>query len=228
MDQLLIALDVDSAARAMALTDQLRDVAGGFKIGSRLFTAEGPAIVRRVAESGARVFLDLKYHDIPNTVAGAVRAAADLGVWMLTVHTAGGADMLRAAKEAADAGPRIVGVTVLTSLDEAALRRLGISRGVAAHVDELAGLAQEAGIDGVVASPLEIERIRGRCGGTFTVVTPGIRNPSGDAPDDQRRTLSAADAIRAGADYLVVGRPIIAAPDPRAAAAQIAKQITQA
>ena len=228
MDQLLIALDVDSAARAMALTDQLRDVAGGFKIGSRLFTAEGPAIVRRVAESGARVFLDLKYHDIPNTVAGAVRAAADLGVWMLTVHTAGGADMLRAAKEAADAGPRIVGVTVLTSLDEAALRRLGISRGIAAHVDELAGLAQEAGIDGVVASPLEIERIRGRCGGTFTVVTPGIRNPSGDAPDDQRRTLSAADAIRAGADYLVVGRPIIAAPDPRAAAAQIAKQITQA
>ncbi|MEE8129357.1 MAG: orotidine-5'-phosphate decarboxylase [Vicinamibacterales bacterium] len=228
MDQLLIALDVDSAARAMALTDQLRDVAGGFKIGSRLFTAEGPAIVRRVAESGARVFLDLKYHDIPNTVAGAVRAAADLGVWMLTVHTAGGADMLRAAKEAADAGPRIVGVTVLTSLDEAALRRLGISRGVADHVDELAGLAQEAGIDGVVASPLEIERIRGRCGGTFTVVTPGIRNPSGDAPDDQRRTLSAADAIRAGADYLVVGRPIIAAPDPRAAAAQIAKQITQA
>ena len=228
MDQLLIALDVDSAARAMALTDQLRDVAGGFKIGSRLFTAEGPAIVRRVTESGARVFLDLKYHDIPNTVAGAVRAAADLGVWMLTVHTAGGADMLRAAKEAADAGPRIVGVTVLTSLDEAALRRLGISRGVAAHVDELAGLAQEAGIDGVVASPLEIERIRGRCGGTFTVVTPGIRNPSGDAPDDQRRTLSAAEAIRAGADYLVVGRPIIAAPDPRAAAAQIAKQITQA
>ena len=228
MDQLLIALDVDSAARAMALTDQLRDVAGGFKIGSRLFTAEGPAIVRRVAESGARVFLDLKYHDIPNTVAGAVRAAADLGVWMLTVHTAGGADMLRAAKEAADAGPRIVGVTVLTSLDEAALRRLGISRGVAAHVDELAGLAQEAGIDGVVASPLEIERIRGRCGRTFTVVTPGIRNPSGDAPDDQRRTLSAAEAIRAGADYLVVGRPIIAAPDPRAAAAQIAKQITQA
>ena len=228
MDQLLIALDVDSAARAMALTDQLRDVAGGFKIGSRLFTAEGPAIVRRVAESGARVFLDLKYHDIPNTVAGAVRAAADLGVWMLTVHTAGGADMLRAAKEAADAGPRIVGVTVLTSLDEAALRRLGISRGVASHVDELAGLAQEAGIDGVVASPLEIERIRGRCGGTFTVVTPGIRNPSGDAPDDQRRTLSAAEAIRAGADYLVVGRPIIAAPDPRAAAAQIAKQITQA
>ena len=228
MDQLLIALDVDSAARAMALTDQLRDVAGGFKIGSRLFTAEGPAIVRRVAESGARVFLDLKYHDTPNTVAGAVRAAADLGVWMLTVHTAGGADMLRAAKEAADAGPRIVGVTVLTSLDEAALRRLGISRGIAAHVDELAGLAQEAGIDGVVASPLEIERIRGRCGETFTVVTPGIRNPSGGAPDDQRRTLSAADAIRAGADYLVVGRPIIAAPDPRAAAAQIAKQITQA
>jgi orotidine-5'-phosphate decarboxylase len=228
MDQLLIALDVDSAARAMALTDQLRDVAGGFKIGSRLFTAEGPAIVRRVTESGARVFLDLKYHDIPNTVAGAVRAAADLGVWMLTVHTAGGADMLRAARDAADAGPRIVGVTVLTSLDEAALQRLGISRGIAAHVDELAGLAQEAGIDGVVASPLEIERIRSRCGETFTVVTPGIRNPSGDAPDDQRRTLSAADAVRAGADYLVVGRPIIAAPDPRAAAVQIAQQITQA
>ena len=230
MDQLLIALDVDSGARATVLTDQLRDVAGGFKIGSQLFTAEGPAIVRRVTESGARVFLDLKYHDIPNTVAGAVRIAADLGVWMLTVHTAGGTDMLRAAKEAAggDAGPRIVGVTVLTSFDETALQRLGISRGIAGQVDELAGLAQEAGIDGVVASPLEIKRIRGRCGGRFTVVTPGIRNPSSDAPDDQRRTLSAADAIRAGADYLVVGRPIIAAPDPRAAAVEIAKQIMQA
>ena len=191
MDQLLIALDVDSAARAMALTDQLRDVAGGFKIGSRLFTAEGPAIVRRVAESGARVFLDLKYHDIPNTVAGAVRAAADLGVWMLTVHTAGGADMLRAAKEAADAGPRIVGVTVLTSLDEAALRRLGISRGVAAHVDELAGLAQEAGIDGVVASPWRSSVSAAGAGERSRWSHPGFAIPRATHP-----TTNAAPSVR--------------------------------
>ena len=231
MDQLLIALDVDSAARAMALTDQLRDVAGGFKIGSRLFTAEGPGIVRRVAERGVKVFLDLKLHDIPGTVAGAVRTAADLGVWMLTVHAAGGTDMLRAAKEAAggDTGPRIVGVTVLTSFDETALHELGVARGIAAQVEALAGLAQDAGIDGVVASPWEIAPIRARCGRAFTVVTPGIRNPSDDGPvDDQRRTRSAGDAMRAGADYLVVGRPIIAALDPQAAAVEIAQQIGQA
>ena len=231
MDQLLIALDVDSADEAIGLSDQLRDLAGGFKIGSRLFTTEGPGIVRELVGRGDRVFLDLKYHDIPSTVAGAVRAAADLGVWMLTVHAGGGLDMLRAAKEAAVApgsspsGPRIVAVTVLTSLDETALQQLGVSRTLPDQVEALAGLALESGIDGVVASPLEIEGIRAQCGPTFTIVTPGIRprSPRAGEADDQTRTLSAADAVRAGASYLVVGRPIYAAPDPRAAAEEICR-----
>lgn len=231
MDQLLIALDVDSADQATALTDKLGDVAGGFKIGSRLFTAEGPSIVRRIADSGIRVFLDLKFHDIPNTVAAAVRAASDLGVWMLTVHTAGGAEMLRAAKEAAsrDGDPQIVGVTVLTSLDEPTLQEIGVTRGITAQVETLAELAQNAGIDGVVASPWEIGAIRTRCGQSLTVVTPGIRQHSSIAPaDDQQRTQNAGEAIRSGANYLVVGRPIIAAPNPRSAALEIARQISQA
>jgi orotidine-5'-phosphate decarboxylase len=230
MDQLLIALDVDSAARAMALTDQLKDVAGGFKIGSRLFTAEGPTIVRRLAERGVKVFLDLKFHDIPSTVAGAVRAAADLGVWMLTVHAVGGINMLQAAKEATggNAEPRIIGVTVLTSFNETELSHLGITRGITAQVEALAELAKDSGIDGVVASPLEISSIRARCGKEFTVITPGIRNYSDNQTlDDQHRTQSAGEAIRAGANYLVVGRPIIAAVDPKAAAIEIARQIEQ-
>ena len=232
MDQLLIALDVDSAARAMVLCDQLRDVAGGFKIGGRLFTAEGPEIVKQLAARGDRVFLDLKYHDIPSTVAGSVRAATDLGVWMLTVHATGGADMLRAAKEAsvgAGAGPVVVAVTVLTSFDEVALRQLGVTRRMAEQVEHLAEIAQGAGVDGVVASPLEIELIRGRCGPAFTIVTPGIRSRVQDTPtDDQTRTRSAAEAMRAGADYLVVGRPVIDAPDPRAAAVELCRQMTNA
>lgn len=163
MNRLLIALDVDTADRAVALADRLRDVAGGFKIGSRLFTAEGPRIVRRLSERGDRVFLDLKYHDIPSTVAGAVRAAGDLGVWMLTVHAAGGAAMLAAAAEAAAAtaaAPAVVAVTVLTSFDEAALRRAGVARAIPEQVDSLAGLARESGVAGVVASPLEVARDR--------------------------------------------------------------------
>ena len=234
MDQLLIALDVDSADEAIELSDQLRDLAGGFKIGSRLFTAEGPKIVRELVGRGDRVFLDLKYHDIPTTVAKAVRAAADLGVWMLTVHASGGLDMLRAAKEAAEApglsssAPSIVAVTVLTSLDGKALKQLGVSRSLKEQVEALAELALESKIDGVVASPLEIEGIRARCGPTFTIVTPGIRTPSPQAgkSDDQTRTLSAAGAVRAGASYLVIGRPIYAAPDPRAAAQKICRTLT--
>ena len=147
MEQLLIALDVDTAARALALSDELRDVAGGFKIGIRLFTAEGPAVVRQMTERGDRVFLDLKYHDIPSTVAGAVRAANDLGVWMLTVHAAGGLDMLSAAREASGHGstrPQIVAVTVLTSFDAAALQQLGVTRGIPEQVDSLAGLVQKS------------------------------------------------------------------------------------
>ena len=230
MDQLLVALDVDSAARAFDLSDQLQGVAGGFKIGSQLFCAEGPPLVRHMVAHGHRVFLDLKYHDIPSTVAAAVRAAADLGAWMLTVHAAGGHDMLAAAKEAAahkDGGPQIVAVTVLTSFDDAALHTLGITRSVPQQVGALARLAQAAGVDGVVASPLEIGLIRKTCGNDFVVVTPGIRNRATDQMNDQKRTMDAAGAIEAGASYLVVGRPITAAPDPRAAAAEIEQQVAQ-
>jgi orotidine-5'-phosphate decarboxylase len=229
MDQLLVALDVDTATRALELSDELRGVAGGFKIGSRLFTAEGPNIVRHMTDQGDRVFLDLKYHDIPSVVADAVRAASDLGVWMVTVHAAGGADMLVAAKKAAlesSTGLLVVAVTVLTSFNELGLQQVGVSTGIPKQVNNLADLAKDAGVDGVVASPLEITQIRTRCGPTFMIVTPGIRNRQKDTPaDDQARTVSAAEALSAGANYLVVGRPIIAAADPRSAAIDICTKV---
>src|SRR5439155_3422660 len=177
------------------------------------------------------VCLDLKVHDIPNTVVGAVRAATRLGVWMVNVHASGGEAMMRAAREAADdessrlgrPRPFVIAVTVLTSLDEAALRQIGVAATMTEQVERLAVLAQAAGLDGVVASPHEIGRIRLRCGKTFTIVTPGIRAPD-DAKGDQRRTMTAAAALAAGANYLVVGRPIISAADPRAAAERIAEE----
>lgn len=228
MDQLLVALDVESGARALQLADSLRGIAGGFKIGSRLFTLEGPPIVRALTDRGDRVFLDLKFHDIPNTVATAVAAATSLGVWMLNVHSSGGARMMRAAVEAAREtaekerreAPLVIAVTVLTSMNAAALAEGGVDAPVLDQVVRLAKLTRSAGLDGVVASAQETALIRQACGADFTIVTPGIRGGGAgtSAKDDQERTMTAAEAIAAGANYIVVGRPIIAAPDPRGAA----------
>jgi len=229
MDRLLVALDVDTAVEARALADRLRGIVGGFKIGSRLFTSEGPSIVSELASRGDRVFLDLKFHDIPNTVAGAVSAATRLGAWMINVHAAGGGTMMRAAADAARTEaakmsrpvPVLIAVTVLTSFDQSTLADIGVHGGVQEQVERLALLAKASGLDGVVASPQEINAVRARCGTDFAIVTPGIRGAD-DARQDQRRTMSADEALAAGATYLVVGRPILAAPDPRQAAERIA------
>jgi orotidine-5'-phosphate decarboxylase len=229
MDRLLVALDVDTAAEARTLADALRGAVGGFKIGSRLFTSHGPSVVEQLVARGDRVFLDLKFHDIPNTVAGAIAAAVRLGVWMVDVHAAGGAAMMRAAVDAAreeaarrsTRPPLVIAVTMLTSLSESNLAESGFSGSIGQSVERLARLAQDAGLDGVVASPQEIPVIRRTCGPSFTIVTPGIRGGD-DERGDQSRTMSAADALNAGASYLVVGRPIIAAPDPRKAAERVA------
>jgi orotidine-5'-phosphate decarboxylase len=232
--QLLIALDVDSGARALELAKQLRDLAGGFKIGSRLFTTEGPDLVRRLVGSGAPVFLDLKFHDIPNTVAQAVEAATATGVWMLNVHASGGVPMMQAAARAAAETaaregrqrPIVIGVTVLTSMDATTLASIGVQRPLLDQVVTLATMAREAGLDGVVASPQETAAIRAACGPDFSIVTPGIRGASaGTSRDDQSRTMGPAEAIKAGASYIVVGRPIIAAADPRGAAAAIVEEL---
>lgn len=233
--RLLVALDVDTGARARELARSLRDIAGGFKIGSRLFTLEGPALVRAVADTGARVFLDLKFHDIPNTVAQAVESAVLTGAWMVNVHASGGVAMMAAARKAAtDAAarrgtpvPLVIAVTVLTSMDQPTLRTVGVDRPLADHVITLARMTKEAGLDGVVASPLETAAIRAACGPDFAIVTPGIRGASaGGEMNDQSRTLGPADAVRAGATYIVVGRPIIGATDPRGAAEAIVAELT--
>ena len=231
-DRLLVALDVETIEDASALLDRLAGVVTGCKIGSQLFTAAGPAAVELARKRDFRVFLDLKFHDIPNTVAGAVREATRLGVFMLNVHASGGVAMMRAAAESAAKAaasfkvprPLVLGVTVLTSLDRRALHtEVGVPSTVERHAVHLADRAREAGLDGVVASPQEIRVLRLAMGPRWVIVTPGVRlpEPGASVRDDQVRTATPAAAIAAGADYLVVGRPITQSPDPTAAARAI-------
>lgn len=214
----------------MAMARRVRSV-GLLKVGSQLFTAEGPQAVEKIAGLGAEIFLDLKFHDIPNTVAGAVRAAADLPkVSLLTLHTSGGSAMMCAAREALSgrqARPALLGVTVLTSLDSASLREVGMSGSAGSLVAALARLAQRSGLDGVVASGHEARAIRKACGPKFLIVVPGVRPANADT-NDQSRTVTPREAIQAGANYVVVGRPITGAADPRAAARAIAQEIEAA
>ena len=230
MNPILVALDVESAAKAIALADLLRGTVGGYKIGKQLFTAAGPAMVRELTSRGDRVFLDLKFHDIPNTVAGAVQSAVATGAWMVNVHATGGSAMMKAAAEAATKTaaslgrprPLVIGVTVLTSMTDTVLHEIGVARPMLDQVVHLARLAKASGLDGVVASPQETRAIRDACGKDFQIVTPGIRPADQQGTDDQARTLTPAEAISAGATYLVIGRPITSAPNPRQAAESIA------
>jgi len=227
IDRLIVALDVSSAADAQRLVSTIGNSAAIYKIGKQLFTSEGPGLVRDLVGSGRKVFLDLKYHDIPNTVASAVRVAADLNVHMLTVHASGGGKMLRAAAEAAaetSSKPLVLAVTVLTSLADEDLREIGISAPTQDQVVTLAKLAQKAGVGGLVASPNELKALRQAIGQEMKIVTPGVR-PAGSDKGDQSRIATPAEAIANGADYIVVGRPITAAQDPAAAARAILEEI---
>ena len=232
-EKLIVALDVENAQRARELVSILRDQIGMFKIGSQLFTLAGPDIVREIVKSGARVFLDLKFHDIPNTVAAAGVAATQLGVSIFNVHAAGGSEMMRrtvdaVSQVAAREGiprPSVIAVTMLTSMDETVLSEIGLHSTCEDQVRTLAQLAEASGMDGVVASPREVSLIRTNVRRTpFLIVTPGVR-PAGAVPNDQKRVSTPAQAIKMGADYLVIGRPITAATDPAGAARQIAQDM---
>lgn len=225
--RLIVALDVSTAAAARKIVAAVGDSAGAYKVGMQLYTAEGPSLVRELVGSGHRVFLDLKYHDIPNTVGAAVREAAHLGVSMLTVHASGGGRMLRTAVDAAHASKpdlMVLAVTVLTSLDDAELGKIGVRGGVEDQVLRLAALALSNGCKGVVASAQEAEALREEFGHNFAIVTPGVR-PAGSGHDDQVRVVTPAEAIAAGASHIVVGRPITEASDPAAEARAILGQI---
>ncbi len=229
-DRLIVALDVPDSLSARELVYELGDSISFYKVGLQLFTAEGPALVQELTASGQKVFLDLKLHDIPNTVASAVRSAAVLGVEMLTVHASGGPLMMKAAVEAAKEAakpPLVLAVTVLTSLSQDELNSTGVSGQMADQVLRLAELAKAAGCGGVVASPHEVAALRSALGPEMAIVVPGIR-PAGSAAGDQVRTAGPAQAIKAGASHLVVGRPITGAPDRNAAAQAILKEISSA
>jgi len=232
---LIVALDFDSLSSALKFAKQVADLVGLFKIGSQLFTAAGPMAVKEISALGPGIFLDLKFHDIPNTVAGAVLSSAAMsGVQLLNIHALGGSTMMKAAAQAISAGvplgmdrPRLLAVTILTSMDQKAMRETGISGAPKTRVLKLASLAKNSGVDGVVASVQEAKVIRKACGRDFLIVTPGVR-PKEKTSNDQARTATPTEAIRAGADYIVVGRPILAADDPRAAAQAIVDEIAAA
>jgi orotidine-5'-phosphate decarboxylase len=229
---IIVALDVPTADDALKFVEQLAPVSGGFKVGSELFTGAGPEIVRRIRALGALVFLDLKFHDIPNTVAKAVAAAVQLDVQMLTVHASGGSEMLKAAEQAAQetawrlgrTPPLVLGVTVLTSLDAGALREVGLDVNMDYQVRRLANVATKAGLRGLVCSPLEVVKLRQVLPPSTQLVTPGVRTGTEKA-DDQKRTLTPREAIAAGANWLVIGRPIYAAENPRQAAEKILESL---
>jgi orotidine-5'-phosphate decarboxylase len=236
---LIVALDFDSLSSALKFAKQIADLVGMFKIGNQLFTAAGPAAVKEIAALGPGIFLDLKFHDIPNTVAGAVLSSAAMpGVQFVNVHALGGRAMLDAAVQSISAGvpmgadrPRLLAVTVLTSMDQKSMREVGIGGPPKTRVLQLARFAKSAGVDGVVASVQEAKAIRKACGAGFLIVTPGVRlaEKNGSAKkDDQARTATPAEAMKAGADFIVVGRPILTAPDPRAAAQAIVDEIASA
>jgi orotidine-5'-phosphate decarboxylase len=223
-DRLIIALDVDSARQAQQIVQLVGASASTFKVGKQLFTAEGPQVVRDLVASGKQVFLDLKFHDIPNTVASAVRQASELKVSMLTVHASGGAKMLKAASQAAGERVLVLAVTVLTSLADEDLSEIGVAGNVQAQVLRLSGLARANGIRGIVASAHEARELRRELGEDFAIVTPGVR-PTGAEKGDQSRVVTPGDAIRAGASHIVVGRPITEASDPARAAAEILEEL---
>lgn len=238
-DRVFVALDVERLDEADALLDRLTGEVGGCKIGNQLFTAAGPAAVKEISALGAGIFLDLKFHDIPNTVAGSVLSAAAMsGVQLVNVHALGGKAMLEAAVQAISAGvpmgadrPRLLAVTILTSMDQKAMKEVGISGAPKLRVVKLAQLAKSAGVDGVVASVQEARDIRKACGRDFLIVNPGVRpkeHAAAVGQDDQARKATPTEAIRAGADFVVVGRPILAAADPRAAAQSIVDEIAAA
>jgi orotidine-5'-phosphate decarboxylase len=231
--RLVLALDIDSDRNALEIVDELKDAVGLFKVGHQLFTAYGPDIVRRIIGRGGRVFLDLKYHDIPNTVAKASAEAVRLGASIFNVHALGGLDMMKAAAESAKETadklgvpvPMVLAVTILTSMDERSLRKeLKIMRSLQREVSHLARLAQRAGMHGVVASPQEIKMLRRAVRGEFVILTPGVR-PEWAGKDDQKRIMTPAEAVAAGANYIVIGRPVLKAEDRRAAVEKILEEI---